>query len=501
MKIFLDDLGGMSMKKLFVVFALMSIALACNKENSIQEQQDETTPGTYTFTLTASGSAITRTSYAGEKTFSWDANDEISVLFHNGETHEFKTLKTTTGGNPAIFSGSIPVGWEVGASATESVNAQYWALFPAGAHVWDTEKHRPKFNIPAVTDFTSADHFSVNIPMQARGDNTSFTFRHAACAYKITFKNVDASTVRLKVTHGETHALSGSFSMENSGSNPGLWAMYADAGSEGQSVSFIKSVAGDKTVDFYFTLPRYGEDHFQPSITLTDEDTGFILYRGTAKSDWTGIASLAPQYDRMVLLPQIPAPGTGVPFIYAYGIDWDSVPAAATGVGNGAITTVKAAADESYFYLYMELDSNNLLTDDSYKYANQLTLYVGTEGSSNTSWMWNTTANGNNTYTKSVSPAWLMYNGKPKVSGSGYNILNEAHIATIGDTYYYEIKFNRDNTSIDLTSSNYLHLGALIYYQKYHDGTSSGSLGDGYWYSPYGAESLLIVSLPTYVAP
>ena len=74
------------MKKIIVpVFILSIITWSCNKENSTPVQVEETT-GWHTVTLNASvDSEITKTAYAGDKTFSWSEGDQISVLFHNPE--------------------------------------------------------------------------------------------------------------------------------------------------------------------------------------------------------------------------------------------------------------------------------------------------------------------------------------------------------------------------------------------------------------------------------
>ena len=354
------------MKKTFIfILAGLSI-LACSKQSPVSVPEEVAEPGKYIFKLTASMSNEdeTKTSYAGEKTFSWDANDEISVLFHNGETHKFFTLKTTAGGAAATFSGQIDEGYEIGASATEG--GVKWALFPAGAHTWNTTNHAPNFNIPAVTDFTAPGaHFSTNIPMYAKGDgDNNFTFAHQACAYKFTFSNLDVSKVRLTVTHQTTHALSGDFNMLEGGK---WYAKWADMASANRSVSYIVNVSA-KTAVFYFCIGKDSESAFQPTITLTDEETGFILYRGQAKTAWGGSDDLKPLYTRIVILPSIPAPGAGVPFIPAFGINWSSLDMypldgakdAFDGNPSGGIVEWKATSDASNIYCYYKIDKSKV---------------------------------------------------------------------------------------------------------------------------------------------
>ena len=340
------------MKKYLPIIALATIAfVSCNKEEIAPAQESQTEqPGTHIVSLNAVGPDITKTSYADEKTFSWDANDEISVLFHKDEDHKFFTLKTTTGGTEATFTGEVTDGYEIGASATEG-GAKY-ALFPAGAHTWNYTDDRPIFNIPSVTDFTAPGaHISANLPMYAIGDESNnFAFKHNACAYKFTFTDLDASKVRLTVTHNTTHQLSGNFPLNSAYK---WYAQYASLGSANQSVSYIKNVSS-KTASFYFVIGKDSESSFQPTITLYDETTGYILYRATAKSAWGGVVKLAPDEGRMVILPSISAPGSGLPFISKFGINW-SDPAVASASGDGACRTIKAKDNSGYLYLFLDL--------------------------------------------------------------------------------------------------------------------------------------------------
>ena len=95
------------MKKLFPIMVLCGlVSFACSK---VVEDPQVEEPGYYTFVLNAdAGQDLTRTEYADEVTFAWSKDDEISVLFHKGETHKFFTLKTSEGGSAsAQFSGQI----------------------------------------------------------------------------------------------------------------------------------------------------------------------------------------------------------------------------------------------------------------------------------------------------------------------------------------------------------------------------------------------------------
>ena len=356
----------------FISVAVLSIA-ACSKEiNNTAFEKKTPAPGKYIFTLNAAvDDATTKTSYGSDQYFSWDAHDKISVLFHNGETHKFYTLETESGaahGVAATFSGEIDEGYEIGASASNG--GVKWALYPAGSHSWtwvDGESvthYNPVFNIPALTDFTAAgEHFSASIPMYAKGDGeNNFVFYHQACAYKFTFVDLDVSKVRLTVTHQTTHALSGSYNMLEDGK---WYAKWADMCSPARSVSYVRNVVS-KTAVFYFSIGKDSESEFQPTITLYDEETGNTLYSGTAKTAWGGVDKLKPQYDRMVVLPEISAPGTGVAPA-SIDVDWSKVTQTFAGV-NDRIVEWKATSDTDYIYFYYKFTKSKFKKNGSSKF-------------------------------------------------------------------------------------------------------------------------------------
>lgn len=479
------------MKKI-IYCVLASVALiACTKELKQESVQIQSLPdGKYIITISASASELTKTSYAGETDFSWDAHDKISVLFHNGETHEFYDLETEEGaahGESAVFKGVIDAGFEIGASDAEG--GVKWALYPAGAHTWDKTNHRPVFNIPNVTDFTTADHISSNIPLFAQGSGDSYTFRPLAGAYKITFNNIDASKVRLVVTHNQTHQLSGNFPISSASSVDSYWwAQYASAGSANQSITIVKNVE-TKTASFYFFCGVKDEEGFQPTITLKNESTGYILYNGTAKSAWSSDA-LMPKNNRIVILPSIPASGTGVPFISKFGIDWASVSASGTGTSTDAlngITTLKATADASYVYILLGVDKTSLLLDTG-TYANLLNVYLGSESSANVSWMWGTAPN---TFDADYTAVWLTQSGLPKCTGTGNLDAVDNKTEEVNGVYFYELRISRTDSHITALPAGKGHVGLRISHH-YYDWTGSG--GD-YMYAPAGG-SLLEIDLP-----
>lgn len=482
------------MKKYIFILAITGlVAAACSKEApTTKEQASEV--GTYTFVLNASVAGdATKTSYANDKTFSWTKGDQISVMFHNGDDNKYFTLSAVSGGASAKFSGEITNGYTIGASDAEG-GAKY-ALFPAGAHGWNTTDHRPIFNIPAVTDFTAAGaHFSANLPMCAVGDNFgNFEFAHIACAYKYTFTNIDNSItkVRLKVTHNQTHKLSGNFPL-----NPAnkWYAQWADAGSADQSVSYIVNVKDNKAV-FYFSIGKDSESSFQPTITLSDEVSGFVLYNATAKTAWSA-DNIKPLESRMVVLPEISTPGLGSPLISAYGINWNSVTCKAdgdAGTDKDAIRTIKATADAGHVYLYLEVLNDKLYSDTSYQYSDRSYLYIG-DGSAGSSSKWTQDS-------QNKIEGWLKYYGDPQfINWAGIIEGNRANATIAGGVAYFEMAIKRSAvTCLQTSAASTAYVGFMVT-SCYNTGSTLGSKAE-IGYAPAQGGSMLAVDIPAYAAP
>ena len=98
------------MKKFIYIFALVGlVAASCSKVPVTEIDNQAPATGTYTYVLNASmPDEITKTTYAGDKTFAWSTGDQISVLFHKGDDNKFFTLTTAKGGSAsAKFEGEI----------------------------------------------------------------------------------------------------------------------------------------------------------------------------------------------------------------------------------------------------------------------------------------------------------------------------------------------------------------------------------------------------------
>lgn len=499
------------MKKIFVLASLAALIFsACSKEiDPMSSQEYGASPshnGKYTFTIKATMDAEedTKTSYAGDRTFSWSAGDQISLLFHSGETNKFFTLTNTSGaGTVATFSGEIEDGYEIGAS---NDGGKKVALFPAADHVYNTEKAEPVyFNVPALTDFTKS-HFSANLPMAAIGDTDNhFAFKHISGSYKVVFTDIDASVskVKLFVKNQNTKAISGLFHLYNdSYGHIYYWTdTSASEGSEVQTVSYITAVEGGKAT-FYIPYTHWSLT-FLPEFTLTNADNGYILKTVKAKDQATFMGASdenRSQYNRMVVLPEIPASGTGAAPAWRsnHGINWDMVDTQAggrTSANLAGINSMKVTSDESNVYILLDIKSSYLVDNSSYDYSNYFTLYAG-DGSDTgkLEWMWTTKR-------QNYWTGWLKTANAIDFSGVDGTFVDSVASAG-GDNTYYEITIPRAGNSALLGTTAYL--GCVFNKCFYKDGAVQKDPDQAdTWvgYSPAPWNPMFEVTLPEYAPP
>ena len=496
------------MKKTVVLASIAALmASACSVVPEIEVNEPDSP--TYTFTLNATmDSELTKTAYENEKTFSWSAGDQISVLFHNGDVNKFFTLTNTTGaGTSATFSGEIESGYEICSSNGEKI-----ALFPAGDHYYDRTKAKydatdyPKrgvfFNIPALTDFTET-HFSANLPMAAIGDaDNNFAFKHISGSYKVVFSNIDASVtkVKLHVKNQISRALSGDFRLENGGShNYCWWWTSAAEGSLAQTVSYIVNVIDGKAT-FYIPYSNGDGDGFQPILTLTNAVNGNTLKQVSAKAPLSG--SNVPSFSHMVVLPEIPASGTGSApgWRSSNDINWDLVKTVIEGRSSstyGGINSMKFTADATNAYILLDINKSYLLDNDSYDFSNHGVLFIGDgSDSGSVAWMWST-------HYQSLFQAWLKTGNNLSCTATD-GVLVNATANESGDHVFYEIAVPRTGHPGFAGTTAYI---GFVFDKRYIIGETvykdpiNGDTYMGYAPTPNGNPAMAEVSLPDYVAP
>ena len=363
------------------IIALMS--LSCNKWGKTDDIQIEVPEGKYLFSVQASQTTDTKTTYTGDKTFHWGIKDKISVLFHNTiepYDNKFYTLSyISEADGTATFRGTIDDGYAIGAADGEHLK---WALYPASDnHSYSAGTDPITFHIPALTDYTaSGAEFSANLPMRAIGDGSNhFTFTHMAGTYKFVFTDIDESVskVRLTVENQGSRALSG-----NIPTTGGSLYLAHDSSSGSRSIAFVENVSGSHSATFYVPYRGWHSD-FQPVLTLSNEDNSYVLLEKTAKAAYNDDGKLTASVSHIIITQDFSAPGTGTPpfsqLIVTDGnmSDWDpavnkklSESNLATTTGNEKIKELKVAYDELYFYIYIKRNhTSELWGTSSYFYV------------------------------------------------------------------------------------------------------------------------------------
>lgn len=479
---------------------LMAVAAlaSCEKQTSPVEQK-AIQEKSYVYTISAiapdmvddsaPAQAPTRTDYDASGNFSWSAGDAISVLFHNGATNKFFTLTTTGSGATASFSGEIEAGYTIGASDGDELDKKIWALFPASTSHTYTAGSNPTFYVQPSVDFT-ATHFSANIPMYdlVASEGTALSFKNLCSAYKFTVSNLDVSKVTFIVSNQVTYALSGSVPIAEDGGGYYLNQGWSASGSPERSQTYISDVNA-KTATFYVPCRHYAAA-FQPIITIKDYNTGFTIKtltatKATAISDKGSVKPIT-----------ISAPGTGSALVSAYGINWGSVTCEAvgsTGDGVDAIRKIKATADDTYLYVYLEVLNERLYSNDSYTYSNRSYLYVG-DGSAGTSSNWTQDS-------QTKVEGWLKYNGVPcYINWADVIDNNRANGTIAGDIAYFEMAIQRSAVScLQSASASTAYVGFMVT-DTYNTGSTYGSRAEN-GYAPAKGGSMLEVAVPAYVAP
>lgn len=360
------------MRKLTFFLAVVAgvATISCNK---LTDASESTQSENYIFTIKANfpEDESVKTTYAGDKTFSWSAGDQISVLFHKGDENKFFTLTNETGAAAtATFSGEIEAGYEIGASDGEHVK---WALFPASdAHTYTAGETNPvSFNEIAENDFTAVGaHFSVNIPMYAHGDGSdNFAFKHLTGVYKITFNGIPATVTKVKLTAeniGNGYYLSGNSPIKLDGST-----YYLDCyNGSGSKVASWTNAVNSGEVTFY--IPYRAWERLQPSFVLQNmtegEKKGFTIKEFTASAAiGSGVDGTKANLEKMIILPtyDLSAYGEGVPFISKLGVNWATIDMYPTDdlkdafPGDGTrIVDWKATSDATNIYFFYKITAS-----------------------------------------------------------------------------------------------------------------------------------------------
>ena len=457
-----------------LVMAVAAVA-ACQKQSVVEvgDVQD-TSKGTYIYTLNATiGDAEVKSDYDADGKFSWSENDAISVLFHKddapaAEKDKFFTLTRDGGtGANATFSGSVTSGYSIGSSDNGN---KVWALYPANAnHSYTAGENSscPVFYTPAVNDLTGSN-FSANIPMYAKRDGTgTLEFHYAACAYKFTISDLDATKIQVDVENGVSYSLSGSSKM---GSN---YVKYSDdVTAAKKKITYICDVT-TKTAVFYVSC-RYNGASFKPTVTIRDYNTGYTLKTLTATNAKT--ITNAGEVQKI----NVSASGAGTTFS-AWNIDWANIGGELDGpTGSHGGMSLKGAKDATYIYVLCKIDKSKLLT--GWHYSNAMEMYLGKDLNDSGEWKWEPK--------RTADGVWVGYITRESIP---YTDSENYKSYEIGNSYFTEIRYARSNKTY--LASGTAYVGILLWNDKYNDGTNDLGAGSTYLFSPATATGYLTIGL------
>ena len=467
------------MKKFSILLLIMAAIAMCACEKQLKS--DIPSEGSYVFTLRADASSIqTKTDYTDAGVFSWLSGDCISVLFNNGTTEKFFTLSTTDSGASATFSGTIDESYSIG-----SISGDKWALYPASDnHTFNGTV--PSFNIPNEIDYTGEGKFYyANIPLYALGDgDNSFVFKQLSPVFRFTFTGIPNDVTKVKlVVDNDGHQMAGNIVLKDDSDSSinGYYLQYSNSGSP-KTVSYTCNVKSDHSAVFYVPIRWWGT--FKPTLTLYNASDNTVLITKTAQK-----ATPDNNYARV---KRITIPVTGG--VWSYQPKFNVWEGAASTVGHTHssgthITSLKACADASYIYLYLEMNEAFFPLTSSSATESLLQFAIKDDNGSadwkfgsdkiNLTWL-----------------CWLASNGSFSISAKdGCALFNDAKIETHGGVVYAEIQIKRSEISqIQSSTTATTGVGVCIF----PGWNNNAENWNGYTWAPDG--SLLNISLPAYSA-
>ena len=348
------------MNKLYIP-AILALLVSCSQieKDAPTQYKEEITPAGYkVLTLTAKKTEGTKTSYAGDKTFSWNVGDKISVICNDGENNLWQTFTATTAAASSKFQAEVPGNIVLGALSGSKV-----ALYPANEnHVFNgTASGEMSFFIPEERDFRSSEsgHQESAIPMFAWGtDDDTYAFSNLTGAAKFTFTNVPCSQVKMVYTVPGVK-LNGTYGMlfdsiDKADASNVHWNPANAANDAEKKVTYYGDVKGGQ-VSFYLPYAE-GSIWGYSTLQLIDVVTDMVLYNNTH------VGNISVHKNQIAVLPEL-----SLSFHSAYNIDWSKVSQGTSSSDTyHALRRLKATADDTYIYLYIEADSGYMCLEHDY---------------------------------------------------------------------------------------------------------------------------------------
>lgn len=457
------------MKKSFILAAIAAAAClwSCAKK---EEKLPPAPEGYKIITIEATRSAEeqgpagapSKTSYAGEVTFSWTAGDQISVLCNDGNENFWQTFTAESTAAVSRFTATVADNVNMGPlDGSKKV-----ALFPASANHVYTSESDISFHLPAEKDFrsTSGRHASADVPMFAWGDgDDNYAFANITGAVKFSFSGVPTATAKMVFRNTCHLKLNGTYplSLSSDARNVSWSATSTETASE-ETVTMYGDVTSGN-VSFYVpyatgTLWAYNV------LTLSDPESGTVLYNNNS------VGQIPVTKNSIAVTPTLPI---AVPsFTSAYGIDWSGITASENANDSyPAITKMKATGDANYLYIYMEVDASAVVKD--HVYDHYFNIYLSNPSGATKYW-------GSTPCSVMGGAAWAVSSGNQSFTNWDSTNFSTNLVDSFG-TWYYEIRIKRSFDSI-LAAGGEVGV-AVVLDDVYYDGSSFLNLNS---HTPYG---------------
>ena len=490
------------MKKLIYFCAITAALAACartsleeinvpNQEPKEEPKEEVIPSGTKVLTITANKDTDTKTSYAGDKTFSWSEGDQISVLCNDGTNNLWQTFDVQEVAASSKFKATVAANVKLGALDGTKV-----ALYPANSdHLFTSATSgNISFYIPAERDFraSSGGHQESAIPMFAWGtDEDNYAFSNLTGAAKFTFTNVPCSRVKMVYTvpgvklNGTYRLLFDSIN-KNDASNVHWDADNAADDSE-KTITYYGDVDGS-SVSFYLPYTQ-GTISGPSTLQLIDVTTNTVLYNNTQVGD------ISVTKNQIAVLP-----AQSLSFQSAYNINWSAV-SKATNSSDAcrALRMLKATADATYIYLYIEALPGNMCLD--HDYDSYFHFYKEDASGSTQYWYdydeeeWVKHSEIDDSHDK-----WASKDGM--IAFITNSTAYSSNLLMHPNVWYYEIRMKR---SVDpaFNSAGTVKIGVVLD-DTYKDGseTDHSYYGDPYGVIPtYGEDDMYKLTLPEPLLP
>lgn len=413
----------------------------------------------------ARDAGATRTAYADDKVFSWSVGDRISVLCNDGSQNLWQTFTTTTEGKSSPFVATVSANVEIGPLDSSQPKV---ALFPASEdHIYDGTDFIG-FHLPAERDFraSSGGHPSADLPLFAWGtEDNHFAFSHLTGAAKITFNQVPCQQVKLTFENTCSLKLNGTYELYRDGdldvedaSNVKWSAASTETESE-KSVVYYADVENG-SVSFYVPYAT-GSLWAWNKVTLENSQSAETIYSNNQ------VGQIDIQQRQLTVLTPLTIQQNVFTFESAYGISWDGIDAATPEETYAAIQCLKATADGSNLYLYMEVDRSKLTL--SYNFAHYFNLYAEDAGGSANYW-------GDTPVSLFGKQSWAVVEGG--IAFTNWDAtFSSANLQEHAGTWYYEVRISRthEKTQAVLGAAGTVSIGVVLD-DLYVDNTSGSEV-------------------------